>query len=329
MKKQGISKTTVSLLVASALMVSAVVVPAADVSSPSRILGSVNGRGDVLLRGVSIEFSGTVFSGDRIQTGAKGNASVILSNGNRAELGDNTEFVVNQNAGATTHIGLAKGSVGFAASRSPLAIVVGNYEFTPKTGSNGSVGFIGPDTAGISVFRGSLTVKDKKSKQSMVFQGGTQYLLDLKGTGPIAKLVSTMPTLPSPDAPNSATPARRQMSTRNKGLLIAAGAGAAAVVAILVTRDESCEGNCATAKSQTQTYLTSLVAAASAITNPTAQETSIINEIKAVQAELNKSNLSPAEVSALIAKVSALQSQLRATRPSIPPFTIPGSNFQP
>jgi hypothetical protein len=297
------TRSILSLLVLSALVIPAVTIVAADVSPSNRIMGSVSGVGDVQLRGTSLADSGTIFSGDHIQTGNKAYASVTLSSGTKAELGFDTEFVVSQGTDAAIHFGLMRGTLGFATSRNPLTISIDKYEATPIAGSNGTLRFHGTSTAGFSVTKGSLTVRDTKSKQSIVFPKGT-YLLDLKGTGPIAQLVSTLPTLPSQPPAQSAP----KLSSGKKAAMIAGVAGIGVVIAAFVHEpDDECDSTCLGTKASTQTFVNTLSTSLLQVQNPTPEVVALQAELKAVLSELSNANLTPTQVAALVEKVRDIE----------------------
>jgi hypothetical protein len=305
-----IGKTTrsiLSLFVISALVIPSVTIVAADVSPSNRILGSVSGVGDVQLRGTPLAALGTIFSGDHIQTGHKTYASVTLSSGTKAELGSYTEFVVSQGSDAATHFGLMSGTLGFATSRNPLSISIERYEATPTAGSNGTLRFYGPNAVGFSVTRGSLTVRDTKSKQSIVFPSGT-YLLDLKGTGPIAKLVSTLPTLPSQPEPQP----QPQASSSKTTTIVAgvAGFGTLIIAAIVGSRREECDATCLGTRTSTQAFVNSLSTTLQQVQNPTPEVIALQAELSAVLAALNNPNISPSQVAGLVERVASIQTRI-------------------
>ena len=292
------------------LFASSAAVPAAD-RSPN-ILGDITAVGDVALRGVAVSSASTVFSGDRIHSGSKAYAAVTLKSGTKAELWDNTEFVIEQSNG-TTHIGLVRGNLGFAASQSPLAVSVANYEVTPKPGSNANVRFYGPDAAGFIVIRGSLTVRDTKSKQSIEFPSGAMYLLNLKGNGPIAQLVSTMPTLPSQPQPQP----QLKGGSNKKTALTVVSLGAIGGLAILmerVTRGEKCTSTaCSTQKTTTKAFATDLLTTLNQIKNPTPEVASLQAELRALLAALENPNLTQEQVDGLVKSISRITLRVVAT----------------
>jgi hypothetical protein len=304
----------IPLLIILMLFVSSAAVPAAD-RSPN-ILGNIAAVGDVELRGVALSsgggaFSstGTVFSGDRIHSGSKAYATVSLSSGTKAELGENTELVIEQSKmdNTTTHIGLVSGNLGFAAAQNPLTVSVANYEVTPKAGSNATVRFYGPDAAGFIVNRGSLTVRDTRSKQSIEFPSGAMYLLNLKGNGPIAQLVSNMPTLPSQPQPLP----RAKAGSSTKTALGALGVGAIGGLAIVMehaTRGEKCVStSCSAQRTTTKTFATDLLTTLSQIKNPTPEIASLQAELKATLAALDNPNLTQEQVDALVAQITRIR----------------------
>jgi hypothetical protein len=299
------TRSILSLLVISALVIPSVTVAAADVSPSNRILGDITGAGNVRLRGISLADSGTIFSGDHIQTGHKAYASITLSSGTKAELGADTEFVVSQGSDAATHFALRSGTLGFATSRNPLSISVEKYEATAKAGSHGTLRFYGTSAVGFSVTRGSLTVRDTKSKQSIVFPSGT-YLLDVKGTGPIAKLVSTLPTLPSQPEPQ---PQPQAGGSNKKTTIVAgmAGFGVLITAAILGSRREECDATCQSAKANTQAFVNSLATTLQQVQNPTPEVAALQAELSIVLAALSNPNISPSQLEGLLKRVADIQ----------------------
>src|SRR5215217_1318754 len=139
----GLFRTVTSVLLATVLLVSTAPLSAADFTNPSA-LGVVSGSGPVALRGVSVNQEGTLFSGDRLHTGDRAYAKVLLLNGNKLELSSNTDFVVSRN-GQDVTVGLTAGNVAFTASKTPVAITIGNYQVLPKANSSGNVAFVGAE----------------------------------------------------------------------------------------------------------------------------------------------------------------------------------------
>src|SRR5215471_14040895 len=89
----AIQGKTLALLLASVLSMSPVLIFAADI--PSRIaIGSVQGVGNVELRGVSVAREGTLFPGDTISTRTNSLSHLMLANGSKVELFNNTQCTV-------------------------------------------------------------------------------------------------------------------------------------------------------------------------------------------------------------------------------------------
>jgi len=207
-------------------------ISAADVSNRNAV-GSVRGLGDVQLRGVSVVGEGTLFLGDTITTGTKSRGDVILADGSKVELLDNTRCVVKDGNQRIT-VRLMAGNLGFAASRKPVAITFSNFEVFPEPGTTGGVAFLGADFAGIRVMTGSAVVRNLITRKSLKVTSGSVQIVDLKTAEmdmPIAQVASAAsPPLPSnPPRPQAA--AGGGLTPLQWGL-IGAGAGAVTVTAI-------------------------------------------------------------------------------------------------
>jgi hypothetical protein len=228
-----------------AILVSTSPVSGAELTRPGIVLGTISVVGDVQVRGISLAREGTIFSGDQVRTINKGYARIALSNGNRFEASGAAEFVVNQDTNGI-RVGLTSGRLGFVASSNPLAVSVGRYEIVPNAGTIGGIGFLGSETAAINVLNGSVTLRESSTGQSMVIPPGGQYTFNLKADGPMAQLVSVIPTsVPTVEPPAQNQPPPQGQSGGSNGwfskkvaLLLAGGAAATVAIALAVTGGE-------------------------------------------------------------------------------------------
>ena len=226
----AIQGKTLALLLASVLTMSPVLIFAADI--PSRIaIGSVQGVGNVELRGMSVAREGTLFLGDTISTRTNSLSHLILANGSKVELFENTQCTVKDGNQHIT-VRLMAGNVGFAASSKPVAIAVSDFEILPEPTTTGGVAFLNKDFAGIRIMSGSAIVRNVKTGKSRKLSGGSFLVVNLKTAEldmPIAQLASTAsPSLPSSSAPMPQIRPAGGGST--PWLLIGAGVGAAVVL---------------------------------------------------------------------------------------------------
>jgi ferric-dicitrate binding protein FerR (iron transport regulator) len=205
---------------------------AADISS-HKAVGSVRGVGDIQLRGVSVATEGTLFPGDTITTGTKSRGDLILANGSKVELFNNTQCVVKDSNQQIT-VKLMAGNLGFAASRKPVAITFSDFEVFPEPGTTGGLAFLGTDSVGIRVMTGSAVVRNLITRGSFKISGGSGQIVNVKTAEmnmPIAQVASTAsPRLPS-NAPMPQVAAAGGLTPLQWGL-IGAGVGAVTVTAI-------------------------------------------------------------------------------------------------
>ena len=228
----GFLRRTLSLLLASVLFMSAALISAADFSS--RTVGSVQGFGNVKLRGVSLAGEGTLFPGDAITTGAGSRGDLVLADGSKVELFDNTQCVLKDGSPHIT-VRLMAGNLGFTASKKPLAIGFSDFEVLPEPGTTGGVAFLSRDFAGVRVMTGSAVVRNLITGRSLKVSSGSVQIVDLKTTElklPIAQVASTVaPPLPSGAPVPQAAPAGGGISPKTWAV-IGAGVGAVTVTAI-------------------------------------------------------------------------------------------------
>ena len=318
----GSFRVVTSLLLTFALLLSTTPVSAADFSTNAS-LGSVSGVGSVQVRGVLVNQEGTLFPGDRVRTGGKSYAKVLLLNGNKLELSSDTEFVVNKN-GQNISVGLSTGTLAFTASKTPVTITIGNYEVVPKAGSGGNIAFIGSEAAGVRMMTGSVVLRHLTTKKSVVVSEGTQRFITLNTDqigAPIAQLASAAPTpLPAVPAMPQATPSG--MSRTTWIAVLATIAGAATAVAVLATRGDDDDGDAAAtlakqrALAQAQLVATSAQQAATTATQTAtaagtvAAAASVPAALRAQAASLQSSaTATAAQIATLNTQLAQLQSQ--------------------
>jgi hypothetical protein len=234
-----------ALLLTLAVLICSTPISAADFSRSNSVLGSVRVAGTVQVRGVAVTKESTVFPGDRVHTGAKSYAKVTLVNGNRFELLNDTDFVLNRN-NQQINVGIAGGAIAFNASKTPVAIRIADYEILPAAGSSGVVGFIGNEFAAVRPMTGSVTLTSLKDKKSTVIGTGVDRFINVSASTsktPLTELASAAQA-PTP------LPSRAFPQVNPSGLthaawaaILATIAGGAAAVAILATRGDSEEGS--------------------------------------------------------------------------------------
>jgi ferric-dicitrate binding protein FerR (iron transport regulator) len=207
-------------------------ITAADFSS-LKAVGSVRGVGNVQLRGVSVAGEGTLFVGDTITTGTKSRGDLIIADGSKVELFNDTRCVV-KDGKQQIIVRLLAGNLGFAAAREPIAIAFSDFEVFPEPGTTGGVAFLGTDFAGIRVMNGSAVVRNLITGKSLKVAGGSVQIVSLKTAEmnkPIAQVASTAsPALPS-RAPMPQVAPGGGLTPTQWGL-IGAGVGAVTVTAI-------------------------------------------------------------------------------------------------
>jgi hypothetical protein len=216
-------------------------VSASNIPSPTSSLGSVSGTGTVEVRGVAVRQEGTLFPGDRVRTGSKSYAKVILVNGNKVELSSDTAFTVNR-ANQEIRLEVTSGGVAFTASQNPIAIVIGKYEIVPQAGSSGTVAFTGSNLAGVHMLKGSAILRDMTNKASVSVSQGSERLVSLptvQAGALMAKVASAGPVpLPQAAAGGAAAASTTAgMSTLEWVALAGILGGVGASVGVLVTEN--------------------------------------------------------------------------------------------
>jgi len=218
-------------MVAVALVISTVLitlpVSAADFSTTKSVIGSISAVGPVELRGISISQEGTLFTGDSIRAGQKGNAKVLLGSGSKIELAEKTDVSFDRDAQGVK-IAMNTGIVGFTAS-SPLRIDILPYEITATDGSAGKVSVMN-GAAGVRAINGTVSVKNLKTLQSFIVTQGQERLLAVPHAPSLAELASNAPgpiPAPTPQAPAGRTSGGLAMDT---GAWVAVIGGAALAV---------------------------------------------------------------------------------------------------
>jgi len=233
-------KCCLNKIVAAALVFSTLVittpVSAADFTTSKSVIGSVSALGQVELRGVGITQEGTVFAGDRIRSGQKGYAKVLLGTTGQIELIGQTDVSVDRDAQGIK-IAMNTGAVGFTA-KTPLRIDFMPFEITASDGAAGHVA-VRTGSAGIRAITGKVTVRNLKTSETFIVEKGQERLVGLQAP-PLAQVASRAPSpIPAPvpaPAPRRQTPAG-QTSTggiaMDTGAWIAViGGGAVAGIAI-------------------------------------------------------------------------------------------------
>src|SRR6476659_7399844 len=110
-------RQTLSCVLSLTLLISPTLLSASD-NSNRYVAGSVTGVGSVELRGSSITGEGTLFIGDALRTGKSSYGKLILNDGNRFELFNDTDCVLKL-ANKSHRVWLRAGNVGFTASGNP------------------------------------------------------------------------------------------------------------------------------------------------------------------------------------------------------------------
>src|SRR5262245_49533062 len=204
-------------------------VSAADFTTSKSVIGSVSALGQVELRGVGITQEGTLFAGDRIRSGQKGYAKVLLGTAGQIELIGQTDVNVDRDAQGIK-IAMNTGALGFTA-KTPLRIDVMPFEITASDGAAGHVA-VRPGSAGIRAITGKVTIRNLKTSETFIVEKGQERLVGLQAP-PLAQVASNTPgpvpgRAPVP-APRRQTPAGQTSSGINMdtGAWIAVVAGGA------------------------------------------------------------------------------------------------------
>ena len=305
------------------LVVATTPLSASDFSSKS-VLGSVSAVGTVDLRGAQIPDEATVFSGDRLTSGAGAYAKVLLANGQKVEVAANTALKFAGQAGSLD-IELQSGTVAFSSVlAAPVRIVVGVYEITSSQPLSGNLGFLGADFVDLKVLTGSASVRNLKTKQTYVVLKNQERMFGLKTLDMMDPLAQVAFNVPQP------IPQTQTSSGSHKGLWIAAAAaGAGGIIALAVLNNNSSTPAVSTTAA-TLTVTSALTTAAAAQTADTQLSTATTQAPSAINAAQNlppatkttlttqAANLSAAaaasqtQIASLQTQLNSLQSQLKS-----------------
>jgi hypothetical protein len=302
-------------------------VSAAEVAVPATI-GSVSAVGSVQLRGVGVT-EGTLFSGDSLNVAKGAYAKVVLSTGSKVEVDGNSNVKVSKEADGI-NIQMTSGNVGFSGSAKPVLIQVGSFVVIPNSQARGSVAFVGTETFGVRVLEGSVTVRDTATKQSSTVTKGTERLISLRGSNPAGvQLASAVPSA-IPAVPTMPAPPQLSGGAK-KALVIASVLGAAAGIAVLMTKNDDSDADAAarlraaTAAQTAENVEATATAATSAATQITAAATAAD---AAIAAATTNANFTAAEQAALRARATQLTSQANASQQSLNSLKLNLQNLQ-
>src|SRR5262245_59593333 len=172
-------RTGISVLLSFLLLISTIPSMASDFPKSKVVLGAISGNGKVLLRGVGVNWEGTLFSGEPVQTGHQSYAKLMLSDGNKVELFSDTSSVVSRR-GEEVRVSLTAGNVGFSASKSPFVISLSGFDVLCGAGAAGGVAFLNNDYVGIRVKAGSVLVRELATKKSFTVSAGGVHIINVK-----------------------------------------------------------------------------------------------------------------------------------------------------
>jgi hypothetical protein len=307
----------IALSLAVLICVGTAPVSAAELATSANI-GSVSAVGSVQLRGVGIS-EGTLFSGDRVNVAPGSYAKVVLGSGPKVELGGSSDVVVSKDNDAVS-IQLKAGNIAFTGNgEKPVRVQVGAYEITASGQARGTVAFVGSEAFGVRVMDGTMSVRNTTTKQSFTVAKGTERLISLQGSNPAGvQLASAMPSA-IPAAP--AMPAARQLSSGTKtALLVASLVGAAAGIAILITKNDDSDADAAARlrlATGAQTLENAENTATAAATAAVQVDTASAAASAAINAAATSSTFTAAEKAALVARANTLTSAAKASQTTI------------
>ena len=287
---------------------------AADLSSHKAVLGSLSTVGDADLRGVQVSDDATIFSGDRLRVREDGYAKVLLVNGQKLEIGANSDLSLIGRGQNSIDLQVRSGRVGFtSAGSAPLRITLGVFEITSQKPISGSVSFLSSDVAGVHILTGNASLRNTKTKESYDVSDGHDRLVNLKEvkvTEPLAQIASNVP-MPLPQAGKTTS------SSHTQAWLIAATVigGGALLAGILIDNKPTpvlSAGATQTLTSATATAAQATTVAAAVVTTATAANTAITAA----------SNLPPATKTTLLTQASGLLSAAQASQQQVATLQI-------
>jgi hypothetical protein len=217
----------------------------------------------------------------------------------------------------------------------------------PKAGTSGGIGFLAPETAAINVLSGSVVLRETGTSQSMVIAPGGQYAIKLKANGPIAESVSVIPPnvptaapAPAPQNPAGQTTTSGGWFSKKVAWWIAGAAAATTTIALIATGGGTdCDATCLAQKAQAQqiqaltlrTALQTQAAIATIISSNSVANTQnsvisgLITQLNDLNQQLQNPNLTPAQVSVLVASAQTLQDQMNVVLAALLNANLPGN----
>jgi hypothetical protein len=306
-------------------------VSAAELAPARTTLGSVNGSGQVSLRGLKMLQEGTIFDGDVVEVGVVGYARVVLVAGHRLELDANTKVSIRQ-VNDNISVQVTAGNVAFTRSDdAALTVTAGPYELRPERRGSGSAAFVGSEAVGLRSIKGVLAVRQMTSRVTYTVAQGQERILMFSGQSaqPLAQVASTMPAaIPAVPPIPQTTPAGRGLTATGWIAILATVGGAATAVAVLATRGDKQDTSFTLTKQRavqgTQAAITSAQQAqttAQQVANAAASVNSALNTVPnaTTRAQLqaqattvaSNANAANSQVAGLLTQLNGLLTQLQ------------------
>jgi hypothetical protein len=284
------------------------------------VIGSVSVVGAVELRGVPLAQEATLFLGDQLRVADKGYAKVTLVNGQKLEIGSNSDATLSGRAGKI-ELSLRSGNASFTSpGATPLKVTVGTYEITGNHKVSGNVA-VGNDTLAVHILTGSVLVRNQKTKESYEVSNGQERLISLNASaGAPIQVASNVPT-PIPPIPgsDSGDPGSTTNTTKEHGGIlglpggllgsigILGGAGAAAAAVAITSGGQSPAVQGGAGQSATDTAQQAINAATQVANTAAAANTAIANA----------QNVPAGTRATLNAQAQSIQSQAQASAQQI------------
>src|ERR1051326_4082606 len=240
------SQTVLSLILVLVTIITTIPVSASEFTGKG-VIGSVTVVGAVELRGVRLSEEATLFLGDQLRVADKGYAKVTLVNGQKLEVGSDSDLTFSGQTGKI-ELSVRSGNASFTSpGTTPLKVTVGTYEITSNHKVSGNVA-VGSNFFGLHILTGNAVIRNQKTKESYEVSEGQERLVTLNtSAGPSVQIASNVPT-PIPPVPGSDSGdpgSTTSKATKRRGILGLPGGllgslgilgGAGAAVAVVATR---------------------------------------------------------------------------------------------
>ncbi len=195
------------------------------------VVGNVTGSQSATVRGTGLVPGSTIFNGDTIEVGARGNARILLAGGSQVQVSENSQVSLARSAGKV-QLTIDRGLAVFRTGQdSPVEALLADATVRAANGQT-AVGIINvrsPRSALIAAHKGMLEIRTAHDAKSMTLREGEGMEVTL---------------MPADPADPSALPAASNSWTARKVVILAAILGGLATgIGLALGRSEPTQPN--------------------------------------------------------------------------------------